>query len=62
MSVNGVMVCRAGGAHEPRSLVDLASQREVHVLLDLHAGTEVVTLWTNDLTHAYVTENSEYST
>lgn len=62
VSINGVMVCRAGGAHAPRSEVVLAGQREVHVLVDLHAGEEVVTLWTNDLTHAYVTENSEYST
>ena len=62
VSINGVMVCRAGGAHEPRSSVDLAASRDVHVLIDLHAGEEVVTLWTNDLTHAYVSENSEYST
>ncbi|ASR54369.1 bifunctional glutamate N-acetyltransferase/amino-acid acetyltransferase ArgJ [Cellulomonas sp. PSBB021] len=62
VSINGVMICRAGGAHEPRSKVDLAATREVHVLVDLHAGDEVVTLWTNDLTHAYVSENSEYST
>ena len=62
VTINGVMVCRAGGAHEPRSSVDLAAHREIHVLIDLHAGGEVVTVWTNDLTHAYVTENSEYST
>lgn len=62
VTINGVMICRAGGAHEPRSKVDLASSREVHVLVDLHAGDETVTLWTNDLTHAYVSENSEYST
>ncbi|UJP38811.1 bifunctional glutamate N-acetyltransferase/amino-acid acetyltransferase ArgJ [Cellulomonas palmilytica] len=62
VTINGVMICRAGGAHEPRTKVDLASSREVHVLVDLHAGDEVVTLWTNDLTHAYVSENSEYST
>ncbi|MBD8060692.1 bifunctional glutamate N-acetyltransferase/amino-acid acetyltransferase ArgJ [Cellulomonas sp. JH27-2] len=62
VSINGVMVCRAGGAYEPRSSVDLAANREIHVLIDLHAGGEVVTVWTNDLTHDYVTENSEYST
>jgi len=62
VSINGVMICRAGGAHEPRSKVDLAASREVQVLVDLHAGDETVTLWTNDLTHAYVSENSEYST
>jgi len=59
--MNGVQVCRSGGVGEDRSLVDLG-QREVHVLVDLHAGTENATVWTNDLTHDYVHENSAYST
>ena len=29
--------------------------------IDLKAGTERATVWTNDLTHAYVHENSAYS-
>ncbi|MCW2499262.1 MAG: ArgJ family, partial [Frankiales bacterium] len=29
---------------------------------DLHAGSETVTVWTNDLTAEYVHENSAYST
>jgi glutamate N-acetyltransferase/amino-acid N-acetyltransferase len=62
VTINGVMVCRAGGAGEPRELVDLASQREVRIDVDLHAGPAEVTVWTNDLTHAYVHENSAYST
>jgi glutamate N-acetyltransferase/amino-acid N-acetyltransferase len=61
VAMNGVQVCRAGGVGEDRSLVDL-SGREVHVLVDLHAGPEVATVWTNDLTHDYVHENSAYST
>jgi glutamate N-acetyltransferase/amino-acid N-acetyltransferase len=61
VSMNGVDVCRAGGVGENRSLVDL-SGREVHVLVDLHAGAETATIWTNDLTHDYVHENSAYST
>jgi glutamate N-acetyltransferase/amino-acid N-acetyltransferase len=60
VSINGVQVCRAGGVGEDRSLVDLAP-REVHVLVDLHAGSEQATIWTNDLTHDYVHENSAYS-
>jgi glutamate N-acetyltransferase/amino-acid N-acetyltransferase len=59
--MNGVQVCRAGGVGEDRSLVDL-SDREVHVLVDLHAGDDTATVWTNDLTHDYVHENSAYST
>lgn len=62
VTINGVQVCKAGGAFRPRSEVDLAANREVHVLIDLHAGGEVVTVWTNDLTHDYVHENSAYST
>jgi glutamate N-acetyltransferase/amino-acid N-acetyltransferase len=62
VSVNGVQVCRAGGVGEPRDLVDLAAAREVHVEVDLHAGDASATLWTNDLTHDYVHENSAYST
>lgn len=62
VTINGVMVCRAGGVGEPRELVDLASAREVHIDVDLHAGDAEATVWTNDLTHAYVHENSAYST
>ncbi|HYY10143.1 MAG TPA: bifunctional ornithine acetyltransferase/N-acetylglutamate synthase, partial [Kineosporiaceae bacterium] len=61
VAINGVQVCRAGAAGDDRALVDLAP-REVHVLVDLHAGDAAATVWTNDLTHAYVHENSAYST
>ncbi|MGZ4598502.1 MAG: bifunctional glutamate N-acetyltransferase/amino-acid acetyltransferase ArgJ [Oryzihumus sp.] len=61
VSINGVRVCRAGGVGQDRSLVDL-SDREVHVVVDLHAGADTATVWTNDLTHDYVHENSAYST
>ncbi|WP_069387197.1 bifunctional glutamate N-acetyltransferase/amino-acid acetyltransferase ArgJ [Cellulosimicrobium cellulans] len=61
VAVNGVQVCRAGGVGEPRELVDLAAAREVRVEIDLHAGSATATVWTNDLTHDYVHENSAYS-
>jgi glutamate N-acetyltransferase/amino-acid N-acetyltransferase len=61
VTMNGVQVCRAGGVGDDRALVDL-TPREVHVIVDLHAGTEAATVWTNDLTHDYVHENSAYST
>ena len=61
VAINGVEVCRAGGVGADRSLVDL-SGREVLVVIDLHAGGEGATVWTNDLTHDYVHENSAYST
>jgi glutamate N-acetyltransferase/amino-acid N-acetyltransferase len=61
VTMNGVQVCRAGGVGEDRSLVDL-SPRECRITVDLHAGDAAVTVWTNDLTHDYVHENSAYST
>ncbi|MBG6083740.1 bifunctional glutamate N-acetyltransferase/amino-acid acetyltransferase ArgJ [Zhihengliuella flava] len=60
VSINGVMVCRGGGVGDDRDLVDL-SGREVLVEIDLNAGADEATLWTNDLTHEYVHENSAYS-
>jgi glutamate N-acetyltransferase/amino-acid N-acetyltransferase len=60
VSMNGVQICRNGGIGDPRGLVDL-SGREVEVEIDLAAGTERATIWTNDLTHDYVHENSAYS-
>lgn len=61
VSVNGVMVCRGGAAGEDRSLVDLTG-REVRIDIDLRAGEATATVLTTDLTHAYVHENSAYST
>ena len=61
VSINGVMVCRGGAIGEDRSLVDLAADRTVDVVIDLGAGSESGTIWTNDLTHDYVEENSAYS-
>ncbi|WP_148574841.1 bifunctional glutamate N-acetyltransferase/amino-acid acetyltransferase ArgJ [Nocardioides caldifontis] len=60
VAMNGVWVCRGSAPHEPADKVDL-SPREVSVTIDLKAGTERATVWTNDLTHAYVHENSAYS-
>jgi len=60
VAMNGVQVCRAGEPGESRDLVDLAP-RAVSVDIDLHAGDATATVWTNDLTHDYVHENSAYS-
>ncbi|TJY72144.1 bifunctional glutamate N-acetyltransferase/amino-acid acetyltransferase ArgJ [Arthrobacter sp. CAU 1506] len=60
VSMNGVQVCRDGGVGDSRDLVDL-SGRDVTVVIDLQAGGETATIWTNDLTHEYVHENSAYS-
>jgi glutamate N-acetyltransferase/amino-acid N-acetyltransferase len=61
VSVNGVRVCAGGQPDQPRDLVDL-SGRAVTIGVDLKSGTQHATIWTNDLTVAYVHENSAYST
>ena len=60
VAMNGVWVCRASTPAEDPAGVDLGP-REVTVTIDLKSGTERATVWTNDLTHAYVHENSAYS-
>ncbi len=61
VAINGVWICRAGSTGDDREGVDLTG-RSVQVVIDLHAGTESATIATNDLSHAYVHENSAYST
>ena len=58
---NGVRVCQAGQPGQPRDAVRFDG-RAVHVTVDLKAGDVSVSVWTNDLTEAYVHENSAYST
>jgi len=61
VAINDVWICRDGAAAAPRDQVDLTG-RQVHIRIDLHAGAATATIWTNDLSHAYVHENSAYST
>jgi glutamate N-acetyltransferase/amino-acid N-acetyltransferase len=61
VAINGIEVCRDSAPAADRSLVDL-SGREVRIVVDLAAGSASATVWTNDLTAAYVHENSAYST
>ena len=60
VAMNGVWVCQGSEPHADPTTVDLTG-REVTVTIDLKAGSERATVWTNDLTHAYVHENSAYS-
>jgi glutamate N-acetyltransferase/amino-acid N-acetyltransferase len=61
VTINGVTVCRGGSIGDPREGVDLTG-RAITIDVDLGAGTEQATIWTNDLSIAYVHENSAYST
>ena len=60
VTINGVRVCTKGGPDRPVEEVDM-TPKQVDVTVNLFAGSQEATVWTNDLTHGYVTENSAYS-
>jgi glutamate N-acetyltransferase/amino-acid N-acetyltransferase len=60
VEINGVSVSRKGQPDQSRDLVDL-TPRAVRIRISLNAGSAAATIYTNDLTHEYVTENSAYS-
>ena len=60
VAMNGVWVCRQSTPAADPAGVDL-KPREVTVTVDLKVGDARATVWTSDLTHAYVHENSAYS-
>jgi glutamate N-acetyltransferase/amino-acid N-acetyltransferase len=60
VAINDVWVCRNGSVGEDRALVDMTG-RDVGITVDLAAGADSAVIWTNDLTAAYVHENSEYA-
>ena len=60
VEINGVSVSRKGQPDQSRDLVDL-TPREVSIKISLNAGIYAATVFTNDLTHEYVEENSAYS-
>ncbi len=61
VAINDIWIARGGAAGEAREGVDM-SGRDVVIRIDLHAGNDSATVWTNDLTADYVHENSAYST
>jgi glutamate N-acetyltransferase/amino-acid N-acetyltransferase len=61
VAFGGVWVCRAGSIGDDRAGVDLSGS-DIVITVDLHAGDATGDVWTNDLTAAYVHENSAYST
>ena len=58
--INGALLCKGGAMAADRSTADL-SGREIAVEVDLHLGAGQATVLTTDLSHAYVEENSAYS-
>ena len=62
VTINGVQVCRAGGVGDDRVRASTwPPTARCTCSIDLHAGDAEATVWTNDLTHDYVHENSAYS-
>ena len=59
--LNGILVAKDGAAAGDKSLVKF-DDRLVTIDINLHRGTAAATIFTNDLSHDYVHENSAYST
>ncbi|WP_161897579.1 bifunctional glutamate N-acetyltransferase/amino-acid acetyltransferase ArgJ [Gordonia spumicola] len=60
VSFNGAMVCENGTGVPGAREVDLSGDR-IHVVANLNLGDAEATIRTTDLSHAYVEENSAYS-
>jgi glutamate N-acetyltransferase / amino-acid N-acetyltransferase len=60
-AINGVWVCRDSGPVADAGSVNMKGRR-IEVTVDLRAGAASATVWSNDLTAAYVHQNSAYST
>jgi glutamate N-acetyltransferase/amino-acid N-acetyltransferase len=60
VSLNGVMVCHNSAPGADRALVSM-KEKQIEILIDLKAGDQEATIWTNDLTAMYVHENSSYA-
>ena len=60
-TMNGIQVCRSGGVGEDRGSSTSGHARSTCSSTSTPV-TRDATVWTNDLTHDYVHENSAYST
>lgn len=61
VSLNGVPVCAKSAPGEDKALVSFEN-RLVTIDINLNIGSSSASILTNDLSHAYVHENSAYST
>ncbi|MBE1502811.1 glutamate N-acetyltransferase/amino-acid N-acetyltransferase [Amycolatopsis lexingtonensis] len=60
ITINGVTLFAQGMPAADRTAADLTA-REIEIVVDLGVGTEAATVYTTDLSHGYVEENSAYS-
>lgn len=61
VAINGVTIYAHGALGADRSTVDM-TPRETRIDIALNVGDAAATVWTNDLTHGYVTINADYTT
>ena len=61
VTLNGVAVCLSSAPAADKTLVDF-SERLVEITINMNCGLAAATIFTNDLSHDYVHENSAYST
>ena len=61
VTINGITIFSHGAPQPNRDAVDM-SPRETRIDIELSAGPAQATVWTNDLTHGYVTINADYTT
>ncbi len=61
VTINGVTIFRHGAPDQDRDTVDM-TPRETRIDIALSAGQAEATVWTNDLTHGYITINADYTT
>ncbi|MEV4151183.1 bifunctional glutamate N-acetyltransferase/amino-acid acetyltransferase ArgJ [Amycolatopsis sp. NPDC049691] len=60
IAINGVTLFAQGMPASDRSEADLTA-RDIEIVVDLGVGGEAATIYTTDLSHGYVEENSAYS-
>jgi glutamate N-acetyltransferase/amino-acid N-acetyltransferase len=60
ITINGVTLFAAGTTAADRSEADLTG-RAIEIVIDLGVGSDEATIFTTDLSHGYVEENSAYS-
>jgi len=60
IAINGVPLCRDGVAVGDRHAADM-SGRDITIAVELGLGDGAAEILTTDLSHAYVEENSAYS-
>ena len=60
IAINGVTLFAQGVPAADRSEADLTG-RAIEIVVDLGVGASTATIYTTDLSHGYVEENSAYS-